>query len=98
MRDVGSTNYNVDAPEERSGRLTPGLHVNNMHPCAHTCKSHLLLIKSSIQCLPSTSMPIMPKILLLQMTNQRKGRKIKKTKQKTRENCSSVTNDAGFPS
>lgn len=48
--------------------------------CTHvnTHTSYLLLITSSIKYLLSTSMTIMPKSLLLQMTNQRKGRKIKK--------------------
>lgn len=47
--------------------------------CTHVnTQSYLLLITSSIKYLLSTSMTIMPKSLLLQMTNQRKGRKTKK--------------------
>lgn len=52
-----------------------------MHPREHT-HTIIFYFKSSIRYILCTSMPIMPQILSLQMTNQKKGRKINKTKQK----------------
>ena len=82
------------APEEKYWRWAPGLHVNNMHPREHTHNHLLLQVFYQVYTMYFHAYNASDSITTDDQSEE--GKKNKQNKTKTRENCFSVTNDAGF--